>query len=153
MGSWELAPETRVFRQVIMSEYMEKDFEASIDRLPEVLDFVEEEMNKAGCPMKVIMQVNIALEEIFVNVAHYAYPDGVGPARVGIEAGDGKVKIRIEDSGIPFDPLERSDPDVTLSAEDRDIGGLGIFMVKQSMDEVTYSYENGKNVLTFVKYY
>lgn len=136
-----------------MSEYMEKDFEASIDRLPEVLDFVEEEMNKAGCPMKVIMQVNIALEEIFVNVAHYAYPDGVGAARVGIETGDGKVKIRIEDSGIPFDPLERSDPDVTLSAEDRDIGGLGIFMVKQSMDEVTYSYENGKNVLTFVKYY
>ena len=132
---------------------MEKVFEASIKKLPEVLEFAEEQMNKADCPMKVVIQVNIALEEIFVNVAHYAYTDGVGAAKVGIEAGDGKVTVRIEDNGSPFDPLGHSDPDVTLSVEERGIGGLGIYMVKQSMDEVTYSYENGKNVLTFVKKY
>ena len=132
---------------------MEKVFEASIEKLPEVLEFAEEQMNKADCPMKVVIQVNIALEEIFVNVAHYAYPDGAGAAKIGIEAGDGKVTVRIEDNGFPFDPLEHSDPDVTLSIEERGIGGLGIYMVKQSMDEVTYSYENGKNVLTFVKKY
>ena len=143
--------ETRVFRQVNMSGYIEREFDADIEKLPEVIDFVEGELNNADVSMKNVVQISIALEEIFVNVAHYAYTEGVGRVKVGVKVADGKISLRIEDNGVKFDPLERPDPDITLSAEERGIGGLGIFMVKKSMDEVTYSYEDGKNILTFSK--
>ena len=134
-----------------MSEFIKREFDASIDKLPEVLEFVEGEMERAECPMKVVVQVNIALEEIFVNVAHYAYADGNGKVNVGVKIEDGCISVRLEDEGIPFDPLDHPDPDLTLSAEERGIGGLGILMVKKSMDSVSYSYEDGKNVLMFTK--
>ena len=99
------------------------------------------------------MQIDVAVEEIFVNIANYAYPSGEGEAVISIEADkDAKsVSILFEDQGTPYDPLKNEDPDITLSADERPIGGLGIFMVKKSMDEVSYEYKDGKNRLTISK--
>ena len=103
--------------------------------------------------MKIQIAVCVAIEEVFVNVAHYAYPGGEGHVTLGIDfdASDSAVTFRMTDKGIPFDPLKKPDPDITLSAEDRDIGGLGIFITKKTMDSVTYAYENGENILTMIK--
>jgi anti-sigma regulatory factor (Ser/Thr protein kinase) len=90
---------------------------------------------------------------VFVNVAHYAYGDGEGDMTLGIvfDADSRVITFRMSDKGIPFDPLKKPDPDITLSAEEREIGGLGIFITKKTMDSVTYAYENGENVLTMTK--
>ena len=105
--------------------------------------------------MKIAMQVLVAIEEIYVNIANYAYGEKVGRCKVIIDVkdNDGKTTaiISLRDSGIEFDPLGRADPDITLSAEERQIGGLGIYMVKKSMDKVTYQYINGENILTVEK--
>ena len=103
--------------------------------------------------MKVQMQIDIAVEEIFVNVAHYAYTPNVGKVKIRLEkpADSTGVDITFIDSGIPYDPLAKPDPDVTLSAEERQIGGLGIFMVKKSMDSMLYEYTDGQNILTMRK--
>jgi anti-sigma regulatory factor (Ser/Thr protein kinase) len=97
----------------------------------------------------------VAAEEIFVNVASYAYTSGIGSVaiEVNFEEKPKAVAIRFIDSGIPYNPLEKEDPDVTLPAEKRGIGGLGVFMVKKSMDEVTYEYKDGKNHLTIRKFF
>ena len=123
------------------------------ENLAEVLGFIEAELEQADCPIKAQMQTGVAAEEIFVNIASYAYPDGAGSATVRMEiTGEPKTAvITFIDSGIPYDPLAKPDPDVTLSAEERGIGGLGIFMTKKLMDEVTYSYEGGHNILTLKK--
>ena len=99
------------------------------------------------------MQVDLAVEEAFVNVASYAYGEGTGPVTLSVseEKETGRLVIRLSDSGIPFDPTARKEPDLSLPAEERQIGGLGIFMVKKSMDELRYAYENGQNVLTMYK--
>lgn len=130
-----------------------KVFPAEDEALPEVLDFVEEELNQHECPMKMIMQIMVAIEEIFVNIAHYAYPKGKGEVKIGIAFEENKEEavFRFTDQGIPFDPLSKTDPDVTAGAEEREIGGLGIFMMKKTMDEVTYCYEKESNVLTMKK--
>ncbi|MBR1384048.1 MAG: ATP-binding protein, partial [Ruminococcus sp.] len=114
--------------------------DALTDNLPQVISFVDEQLEAAVCPMKIQMQIDIAVEEIFVNIAHYAYAPEVGTAtvRVDISGEPLAVEITFIDSGIPYDPLAKADPDVTLSAEERQIGGLGIFMVKKSMDDVKY---------------
>lgn len=143
---------------------MEKIFEceAKVDNLDEATAFVETELEELGCGMKQMMQLTVALEEIFVNIAHYAYsktgadgkqiPDtGTGPMSIAIDFKDGNVYLRFEDKGIAYNPLEKADPDITLSAEEREIGGLGIYMVKKSMDDVIYQREGEKNVLTLVK--
>ncbi|MBR4870046.1 MAG: ATP-binding protein, partial [Oscillospiraceae bacterium] len=99
------------------------------------------------------MAVCVAIEEVFVNVAHYAYGDGEGDVTLGIGF-DGEsrtVHFRLSDRGIPFDPLQKPDPDITLSVEEREIGGLGIFITKKTMDTVTYAYENGENILSMTK--
>ena len=103
--------------------------------------------------MKIQIQIDIAVEEIFVNIANYAYQDKVGKAQVQIEIKEDPLSIYITfiDSGIPYDPLAKADPDTSLKAEDRAIGGLGIFMVKKSMDNVSYQYKNGQNMLTIQK--
>lgn len=124
--------------------------EALTENLDEVLEFVEGELEENDCPMKIIMQMNIAVEEIFVNIAHYAYKPEVGSAVIRISVGD-EVAVEFEDQGRPYNPLEKDDPDVTLSAEEREIGGLGIFMVKKSMDDIAYRHENGKNILVIKK--
>ena len=127
--------------------------DATLDNLEVVQNFVNEELEIQGCSMKVMMQIEIAVEEIFVNIVHYAYNPQVGKATVRCEVTDNPMQVIIQflDSGMPFDPLAKTDPDITLSAEERGIGGLGIFMVKQSMDEVNYEYVEGKNVLTIRK--
>ena len=127
--------------------------EAVKEHLPQVLEFVEGCLEEAGCPMKTMMQISIAVEEIFVNIASYAYAPETGNVRIRVEASGEKAmaSITFEDSGIPYDPLKKEDPDVTLSAEERKIGGLGIYMVKQSMDQVRYEYRDGKNILTLIK--
>lgn len=130
---------------------IEKTFSADDEVLRDVLGFVESELEKADCPMKVSMQIAIAVEEMFVNVAHYAYPEGNGDILLGMDVSEDFVTIVLTDSGIPFDPLGAEDPDITLSAEEREVGGLGIFMVKKTMDDVGYRFENGKNVFTIKK--
>ena len=125
--------------------------EAKTENLPEVLAFIDGELEAAGCAMKTQMQIDIAVEEIFVNIANYAYAPGSGSAVIGIDVRDGRAEITFADSGIPYDPLSKSDPDVTLSADDREIGGLGVFMVKKTMDELKYQYLDGQNRLTMFK--
>ena len=127
--------------------------DALTDNLPQVLAFVDEQLEAVDCPMKIQMQIDIAVEEIFVNIAHYAYNPDIGTATVRVEVmGEPPaVDITFIDNGIPYDPLAKADPDVTLSAEERQIGGLGIFMVKKSMDDVKYEYLDGHNILTLKK--
>jgi anti-sigma regulatory factor (Ser/Thr protein kinase) len=124
--------------------------DAKIDKLDEVLDFVNEVLEASDCDMKVITQINIVVEEIFVNVANYAYNSETGGAVIRIALSD-EVVIEFEDKGKPYNPLLKIDPDITKSAEERDIGGLGIFMVKKLMDSVEYHNTDNKNILTIRK--
>ncbi|MCR5686812.1 MAG: ATP-binding protein [Lachnospiraceae bacterium] len=123
------------------------------DNLSKVLAFVDSTLEDVDCPLKTLYQIDIAVEEIFVNIASYAYSPGTGKAVIEIEteAEPGCVAITFRDSGIPYDPLAKEDPDITLCAEEREIGGLGIFMVKKSMDDVKYEYSGGQNILTIRK--
>ncbi|MCR5637345.1 MAG: ATP-binding protein [Lachnospiraceae bacterium] len=127
--------------------------EAIIDNLSSVQEFVEEKLEEAECPMKALTQIEIAVEEIFVNISSYAYAPETGNATVRVEVSEDPVIVTITfmDKGVQYDPLAKEDPDVTLSAEERGIGGLGVFMTKQLMDGVTYEYKNGKNILKLVK--
>lgn len=126
---------------------------ATLENLEPVQGFIEKELEENDCPMKTIMQVSIAVEEIYVNIAHYAYHPEIGEATVRCAVGGDPLQVTIQflDSGKPFDPLQKKDADTTLSAEARDIGGLGILMVKKSMDYVDYAFEDGKNILTIQK--
>jgi sigma-B regulation protein RsbU (phosphoserine phosphatase) len=130
-----------------------KTFPAKTEVLSDVLGFVDRNLEKCKCPMKIQMAVCVAIEEVFVNIAHYAYGDGEGDMTLGIgfNAESREITFRMTDEGVPFDPLKKPDPDITLSAEERDIGGLGIFITKKTMDSLEYVYENGKNILTMVK--
>jgi anti-sigma regulatory factor (Ser/Thr protein kinase) len=103
--------------------------------------------------MKAQMQIDIAIDELFSNIAHYAYNSEIGQATVRVEAIKDPLAVTITfiDNGVPYDPLANADPDTTLSAEEREIGGLGIYMVKKSMDDVTYEYRDGKNILKIQK--
>ena len=128
-------------------------FSAKTEALSDILGFVDEMLEKYKCPMKIQMAICVAIEEVFVNVARYAYADGEGEVRFGIgfDSESNTITFRMADQGVPFDPLAKPDPDITLSAEDREIGGLGIFITKKTMDSVTYAYENGENTLTMIK--
>ena len=132
---------------------MAMTFDAKTQALADVLGFVEERLADHGCPDGVMNAVCVAVEEVFVNVARYAYGDGEGKVTltVGFDEITRNISIRISDGGKPFDPLQRPDPDITLSAEEREIGGLGIFIAKKTMDTIEYAYENGKNNLTMIK--
>ena len=127
---------------------------ALTEQLDTVLQFVQNELDQINCPLKICNQIAIAVEEIFVNIAHYAYRPDVGDATIRCQvstSGQPQITVEFLDSGKPYDPLENADPDTTLSAEERDIGGLGIFMVKRLMDDVKYEYKDGKNILTIQK--
>ncbi len=129
------------------------NIEAKVCNIPVVTDFVDEVLDEAGCPMKTKLQIDVAIDELFTNIAQYAYEPATGSATVTVEIrGTPKTAfITFVDSGMKFDPTVMEDPDVSLSAEDRQIGGLGIFMVKKSMDGMRYEYQDGKNVLQIWK--
>lgn len=130
-----------------------KKFNAETVRLDEVIEFIDEQLEQADCPIKIQMQLDIAVEEIFVNVAHYAYHPDVGEVEIKVEITENPkaAVITFLDSGKPFNPLEKPDPDITLSLEERKLGGLGIFMVKKTMDDVKYVFVNGHNCLELTK--
>ena len=128
-------------------------FPAKVEALSDVLGFVDRVLESYECPMKIQTAICVAIEEVFVNVAHYAYGDGEGDMTLGIgfDEESRNITFRMSDKGTPFDPLKKPDPDITLSAEEREIGGLGIFITKKTMDTVSYAYENGENILTMIK--
>ena len=130
-----------------------KTFPAKTDALTDVLAFVEQELETCECPMKTQMAICVAIEEVFVNVAHYAYGEGEGDVslRIAFDEETRNITFQMSDKGVAFDPLKKPDPDITLSAEEREVGGLGIFITKKTMDVVTYAYENGENILTMIK--
>lgn len=127
--------------------------EADRMNLPEVQTFIDEQLEEAGCPMLTQTTIDIAVEELFVNIASYAYGDGNGNAvvQVTVHKEPLSVEITFIDNGVQYDPLAKADPDTTLSAKERKKGGLGIFMVKNTMDNVSYEYKDGKNILTIKK--
>ena len=130
-----------------------KTFPAKTEALNDVLGFVEQTLEGIECPLKIQTAICVAIEEVFVNVAHYAYPesDGDMTLHIGFDEKERTITFRMADKGVPFDPLKKPDPDITLAAEEREIGGLGIFIAKKTMDMISYSYENGENILTMIK--
>ena len=131
----------------------ELTLEATIENVETVTQFVEEQLEEVECSAKARMQINLAIDELFSNIANYAYNPETGPATVRVEVTKEPLEVLITfiDEGVAYDPLAKDDPDITLSAEERKIGGLGIFLVKKSMDEVNYEYENGRNILSIRK--
>lgn len=131
----------------------ELELEAVVENLPYVQEFIDSHLEKTGCPPRAQMQIGLAAEEIFVNIASYAYAPEKGRAKVRVEVSGDPVTVTITflDRGMPYDPLQKEDPDVTLPAEERDIGGLGILLTKKTMDDVAYEYRDGQNILTLKK--
>ena len=129
------------------------DIEAETENLPQVLAYIDKHLENVRCSPKERMEIDIAAEEIFVNIANYAYAPDKGNAIIRVEVSDEPVAVTMTfiDNGKPYDPLAKEDPDVTLSAEERAIGGLGIFMTKKAMDLITYEYKDGRNILTLRK--
>lgn len=127
--------------------------EADRMNLPQVQTFIDEQLEEAGCPMLTQTAIDIAVEELFVNIASYAYSEDTGTAVIQVTMHEEPLSVEITfiDNGVPYDPLAKADPDTTLSAKERKKGGLGIFMVKNSMDNVSYEYKDGKNILTITK--
>ena len=136
-----------------MNEWKELKLPATVDNISAVTNFVEHELTERNCPKSAKAQINIAIDEIFGNIAQYAYNPENGDATVRVEVTDDPIEVILTfmDKGKPYNPLEKADPDVTLSAKERKVGGLGIFIVKKSMDEIDYHYEDGKNVLKIRK--
>lgn len=128
--------------------------DAAIENIPAVTAFVDEQLEQYNCPVKAQMQIDIAIDELFSNIAYYAYTPKSGKATVRVEVTENPMSVVITfiDNGIPYDPLAKADPDITKSADEREIGGLGIFMVKKSMDEISYEYKNGQNILKIKKH-
>ena len=128
---------------------------ATVENIETVTDFVNEELEAFDCPMKAQMQIDIAIDELFGNIANYAYAPGEGDADVCVETeetdGGKRIRITLADQGKPYDPLMQEAPDVSLPAEKRKIGGLGIFMARKNMDDMTYEYRDGRNILTMLK--
>ena len=126
---------------------------AVVENIAQVTDFVNAQLEEIGCPMKAQVQIDIAIDELFGNIAQYAYNPETGPATVRVEVSDAPISVTLTfmDHGVPYDPLQKEDPDITLSAEERGSGGLGIFMVKKTMDEITYEYKDGQNILRIRK--
>lgn len=126
---------------------------ATLENINTVTDFVNEQLEMLDCPMKAQMQIDIAIDEIFSNIARYAYAPNSGNATVRVETETDPLAMVITfiDAGVPYNPLAKEDPNTMLSAEEREIGGLGIYMVKKSMDAVEYAFEDGCNKLSVKK--
>jgi anti-sigma regulatory factor (Ser/Thr protein kinase) len=130
----------------------ELKIEARIENLDKVFDFVNAELEALNYPQNMRSPLFVAAEEIFVNIASYAYSPQTGFVLIRISGGEHEIGLEFEDTGKPYNPLKTADPDTTASMEDRLPGGLGIFMVKQSMDMMEYRYEDNKNILKLTKY-
>lgn len=129
--------------------------EADVKHLDIIFAFVNQVIEPYHCSASTRFQLEVALEEIYVNIAHYAYPSAVGTTTIRCEVIGEKeplLYLEILDQGKPYNPLARQDPDVELCAEAREIGGLGIYMVKSTMDAVSYRYESGSNIFALEKY-
>jgi len=126
---------------------------ATVDQMQQILDLINLDLTENDCSLQSEMQINIAVEELFVNICHYAYHPETGAATVQWEVtGDPPcITIQFLDAGHPYNPLEKEDPDTTLSVEDRNIGGLGVYLVKKTMDHMSYEYKDGRNTLTIQK--
>lgn len=126
---------------------------ATLENIEKVTDFVNEQLEALDCPMKMQMQIDIAIDELLSNIARYAYAPKTGDVTVRLESLDDPISVTITfiDNGIPYNPLEKNDPDTTLSLEERPIGGLGIYMVKKTMDDMTYEHKDGQNILSIKK--
>ena len=126
---------------------------AKTEYLDQVLEFVRAQLKTIGCTYKSIIQMEIAVEEIFVNIANYSYGEETGIATISVETSDDPycAEVTFSDSGIPYNPLAKPDPNISLGIKERPIGGLGIYMVKKSMDDVKYNYKDGQNILTIHK--
>lgn len=131
----------------------ELNISATVENIPVVTAFVDEQLEALNCPLKAQMQIDIVIDELFGNIAQYAYNPDIGSATVRVEVSEDPLAVIITfiDGGIPYDPLKADDPDITLSAEDRPLGGLGIYMVKKSMDAIIYEHRDGKNILSIKK--
>ena len=131
----------------------ELQVQATLKNYEQVSAFVEAELEQLDCPLPVQLQVGMAVEELYGNIANYAYNPEVGPATIQVEVTENPLCVIITflDQGKPYDPLKHEDPDITLSLDEREVGGLGIFMVKKTMDDVKYEYVDGKNILTIRK--
>lgn len=127
--------------------------DATVDNITSVTDFVNEQLEAFGCPIKAKIQIDIAIDELFGNIVHYAYKPDVGPVTVRVEVKENHLAVIITfiDNGVQYDPLSAQEPDTTLPAEERSVGGLGIYIVKKSMDEITYEYKDGQNILKIKK--
>ena len=127
--------------------------DATIENMDTVTAFVDDFLDQIACPMKSKIQINIVIDEIFGNICHYAYKDSIGAVTVRVESGNTPkaVFLTFTDNGVPYNPLETEDPDITLSSEERKIGGLGIYLVKKNMDEMKYEYVNQQNRLWMEK--
>lgn len=126
---------------------------AQVENLGAVTDFVNEQLEAYNCPMKAQMQLDLAIDELFSNIAHYAYHPQTGPATIRVEVEEEPLAVILTfiDNGMPYDPLAAKEPDITLPAEERPVGGLGIFLVKKTMDEISYEYKDGQNILRIRK--
>ena len=127
--------------------------DATVENIETVTAFVNEQLEAFDCPMKSQTQIDIAIDELFGNIVHYAYNPEVVPVTVRVEVIDDLLTVIITfiDHGVPYDPLKKDDPNINLSAEERDIGGLGIYIVKKSMDDISYEYKDGQNILKIKK--
>ena len=132
---------------------LELTVEAKIENIPKVTEFVDKILEEYDCPIKEQTQIDVALDEVLSNVANYAYEKKDGSVSINVDVSDDprQVTITFTDSGTPYDPLKKEDPDITLGADERPIGGLGIFIVKKTMDDVIYEYKDGQNVLQIKK--
>ncbi len=131
----------------------ELTIEATVENIPTAADFVDKKLEQLDCPVKYQRQIDIAVDELLSNIVSYAYRPEIGPATVRVEVQQDPIAVVVTfiDHGVPYDPLAADDPDITLPADERDPGGLGILLVKNSMDDISYTYENGQNILSIKK--
>ncbi len=127
--------------------------DATVENIEKVTAFVNEQLEQLNCPLKAQMQIDIAIDELFSNIARYDYNPKTGSATVHVDVLQDPLSVVVTfiDNGKAYDPLAREDPDVALTAQEREIGGLGVYMVKKCMDEISYEYKDGRNILRIKK--
>lgn len=130
-----------------MKELTVKPF---LDNIIQVTDFVEASLTEAGCPMPIILKMNVAVDELFSNIAYYSK---AAAATIGVKVQDQVITLRFTDNGLAYDPTQHKTPDTSLETEEKKVGGLGIFLVQKMMDAVVYERKAGQNILTITKKY